>query len=169
MRLLSWLYNHLFERQRVRQCCASGCKYPALTEGWRKFSMCAYHLEKAKMGFRKHARSCRKSGTCVCCALPATPGELRCPRHKEINHARSRAWAAAHPWRSREDWLKRKALYNDKGLCPACKGHPPVASGKAKCQACLDRARRRHHERREKARKLSSRLLLNFRPTASLR
>ncbi len=100
----------------------------------RKF--CLYHLRYAREAFANWSSKRRKAGLCILCHRRGFRGYLRCKAHRTEQNAYLRAWVAAHPERSKEQWVLKKREYRDNGLCLACKEHRPCKKGRTRCDEC---------------------------------
>lgn len=106
------------------------------------YSLCASHLERAKLRFRNWSAERRAEKRCISCDCKSYCGFLRCKKHTQYNRKMCRAWTKKHPERAHLEWLERKAKHDAAGTCRYCKAHPPVVPGRVKCINCVAPATR---------------------------
>jgi hypothetical protein len=114
------------------------CKDPKRKE----YSLCQEHLDAARTYWQSWSTTRRLEGKCSYCKLKSYKGMLRCKKHREITLARTRAWHAAHPDYSAQQWEKRKEQIKE-GFCPSCAEHRPLDAGFTRCATCRARAKYR--------------------------
>jgi hypothetical protein len=117
------------------------CQRARLVRGSKTYSICATHLEKARVGWMSWAARRRGEGRCCYCDRKSYNGYIRCRSHTLSNREKCRAWGAAHPERGHEDYLLRLRFYAAHGLCLKCKDHNKAVAGTQTCQPCKDRRR----------------------------
>jgi len=99
------------------------------------YTLCATHLEEAKLAWRQWAVERRESGKCCYCDRKSFRGWLRCRFHTEYNREICKRWMREHPEHSAQQWKQRKEL-RDMGFCPSCKEHRKLSEGFKRCEVC---------------------------------
>lgn len=120
--------------KRENQCW--NCKADKLSG----YSMCAKHLEKAKLDFRAWAKRRRRQRLCCYCDRRSFKGWLRCKTHTLVNRVKCLRWNRLHPEHGREAWEKRKKLLA-LGIC-ICRAHRTIPAGFRRCEECRARGAR---------------------------
>lgn len=128
---MSSFFVRLFKRENKCPHCAA--------DKLSGYSLCATHLEQAKLKWRSWATERREHRLCCYCDRKSFRGWLRCRAHTIINRAKILAWMAKHPTHSHDQWVERRKLA-DQGLCPACKPHRALTNGYRRCDVCRARS-----------------------------
>ena len=113
-------------------CHVPGCRWMPK----RGHALCEIHQQIGRDCWRKHAKICKATGTCINCHKKARPGQQRCLKHIKLNRQKCHAWMMIH---QHERWEKRKALTLKTGLCQGCRDHNPVIKGTFRCNPCAKR------------------------------
>ncbi len=127
-----------FKQKRSLNACAN-CGKDKLSG----YSMCAKHLERARLEFENWSNERRAVGRCIGCDRVslkantlATRGahQLRCWFHAAINRARISKWQKAHPNYSHQSWLAHRDRYK------ACRDAGHERNGHKVCNGCSHRS-----------------------------
>ena len=128
---MSPYFVSLFKKGNKCSCCKASKK-----EG---YSVCSKHLESAKIRWRKWSTVRRNEGKCCYCHRKSFKGFIRCKTHTIINKVKCKAWGQKHPNYPHDLWVKRKNMFDSKGLCKQCKPHRKTQKGFKHCWICRKR------------------------------
>jgi len=126
----------LFLKQFTSQNKCPCCRYDKL-EG---YSLCARHLQKAKLRFRSWSKARRKAQLCCYCDNKSFNGFLRCETHTKLNREKCKAWCATHKEQLANNLRQLRELYRSQGRCFKCKPHRRLRKGLLNCWHCTKRS-----------------------------
>lgn len=109
------------------------------------YSMCEFHIAKARVVWRQWQQKRVEKGICCYCHRKSYKGYVRCKTHTIENRIRCKRWIKDHPEHQIQQRIKTMQLL-DSGFC-RCRAHNPLPEGYRRCLDC--RIRHRQYNSKE--------------------